>query len=75
MGDQSKSWRVVEGNTGEKFYVTKDLDSEKVKENLLAIKLEGIESISVVLAHSYTYFEQELEVGRIAKEIGKKSEG
>lgn len=70
LGDQTKDWRIVEGNTGEKFYVTKELIEDEVKKSLMKVKQGGIDSISVALAHSYTYFEQELEVGRIAKELG-----
>ena len=33
---------------------------------------EGINSIAVVLIHSYTYQEHELEIGKIAEEIGFK---
>lgn len=70
LGDQTKQWRVIEGSTGEKFYVTKELVKEEVKKSLLEIKQKGIESISVALAHSYAIFEQELEIGKIAEEIG-----
>lgn len=73
LGSQSNNWRVVIGNTGEKFYITKELDKAEVKRSLLEVKQKGIESISVALAHSYTFFEQELEVGSIAEELGKNS--
>ncbi|CAG9764851.1 unnamed protein product [Ceutorhynchus assimilis] len=65
-----KNWRIVTGKTGEKFYVTRELDSEAVKKSLLEIKEKGIDSISVTLAHSYTYFEHEIQIGEIAKDIG-----
>ncbi|XP_074027343.1 5-oxoprolinase isoform X2 [Leptinotarsa decemlineata] len=70
LGNQTSQWRVVEGKTGEQFYVTKELDVEQVKKELRRIKEKGINSISVALAHSYTYFDHEMEVGKIAKEIG-----
>lgn len=70
LGDVAKKWRVVEGQTGEKFYVTRELDPEAVENNLLAIKQMGIDSISVALAHSYAYFEHEKQIGDIARKIG-----
>lgn len=72
LGDITKDWTVVEGQTGEKFYVIKDLDVEEVRQSLIAVRNKGIDSISVALAHSYTYFDHELKVGQIAKEIGFK---
>lgn len=71
LGDEIKNWRIVQGNTGENFYITKELVKDDVKNSLLNLKDKGINSISVVLAHSYTYFEHELEVGKIAKELGR----
>ncbi|XP_072388025.1 5-oxoprolinase isoform X1 [Diabrotica undecimpunctata] len=68
----TSNWRIVEGKTGEKFYVTKELDKDEVKQSLLKLKENGIESISVAMLHSYTVYEQELEIGKIANEIGFK---
>lgn len=70
LGDFAKHWRVVEGKTGEKFFVTKELDKEAVTKSLQELKSKGIDSISVALAHSYTYFEHEQKIGAIAKELG-----
>ncbi|XP_050304540.1 5-oxoprolinase [Anthonomus grandis grandis] len=66
----TNNWRVVTGKSGEKFYVNKELDKDEVRKKLLAVKLKGYESISVAFAHSYTFFEHEVEVGKIAQEIG-----
>ncbi|XP_048517998.1 5-oxoprolinase [Dendroctonus ponderosae] len=70
LGDVARKWRIVEGQTGEKFYVTRELDSEAVKSRLMEIKQMGIDSISVALAHSYAYFEHEKQIGDIARRIG-----
>ncbi|CAG9813200.1 unnamed protein product [Phaedon cochleariae] len=70
LGELAKNWRQVDGKTGEKFYVTRELDREEIRRSLRQIKEKGIDSISVALAHSYTYYDHELEVGEIAKEIG-----
>ena len=47
-------WKVVFGTTGEKLLVAKPLNVEKLTEGLKKIKDKGIESIAVVLMHSYT---------------------
>ncbi|KAH1001014.1 hypothetical protein HUJ04_013277 [Dendroctonus ponderosae] len=70
LGDVARKWRIVEGQTGEKFYVTRELDPEAVKSRLMEIKQMGIDSISVALAHSYAYFEHEKQIGDIARRIG-----
>ncbi|XP_015172875.1 PREDICTED: 5-oxoprolinase isoform X1 [Polistes dominula] len=64
------SWRKVKGSTGEDLFITQELDEEKLKGDLLELKQSGIESIAVVLAHSYTYTEHEIRVGQLAKELG-----
>lgn len=74
LGSQASGWKIVVGKTGEKFYVTKELNREAVRESLLSVKEKGIDSISIALAHSYTYHEHELAIGEIAKEIGKTNE-
>lgn len=48
------SWRKVKGSTGEDLFVMQELNEEKLKKDLLELKQSGIESIAVVLAHSYT---------------------
>lgn len=70
LNDQASKWRIVNGYTGEKLYITKELDKEVLRQELKRIKDKGIDSIAVALAHSYTYEGHELEVGEVAKEIG-----
>lgn len=41
-----------------------------MRRDLAKLKSSGIDSIAVVLAHSYAVQEQELNIGKIAKEIG-----
>lgn len=71
MDKSGKNWKQVVGTTGEKMLVVKDLEEDKVKKDLLALKQKGIESIAVVLAHSYTYHDHEIRIGKIADEIGE----
>ncbi|XP_045455884.1 5-oxoprolinase [Melitaea cinxia] len=69
--DKSKlNWRELYGTTGQKMLVVKDVDEEAVWKDLKAIREKGIDSIAVVLAHSYTYREHELKIGKIARELG-----
>lgn len=71
LKEQASKWRIVDGDTGEKLYVTKELDRSKLRQDLKQLKDEGIDSIAVALAHSYTYKHHELEVGEVAKELGR----
>lgn len=50
----TKGWRSIKGTTGEDLFVTEELDEESLRENLVDLRKYGIESLAVVLAHSYT---------------------
>lgn len=50
----SKKWRRVKGSTSEDLFITQELDEEKLKLDLKELRRSGIESLAVVLAHSYT---------------------
>lgn len=67
----NKDWKEVVGSTGEKMLVVKDLNEEEIKRDLVELKKTGIESVAVVLAHSYTYHDHEIRIGRIARDLGK----
>ncbi|CAG9131512.1 unnamed protein product [Plutella xylostella] len=69
---QTDQWRASIGTTGEKMLVMKEIDEEEVRGKLAKLRESGIDSIAVVLAHSYTFHEHELVIGRIAKELGFK---
>lgn len=51
----NKKWRRVKGSTGEDLFITRELDEEKLKLDLEELRRSGIESLAVVLAHSYTF--------------------
>ncbi|XP_039760263.1 5-oxoprolinase [Pararge aegeria] len=69
--DKSKlKWKETYGTTGQKILVVKDVDEEAVRKDLKALREKGIDSIAVVLAHSYTYRDHEFKIGKIAKELG-----
>ncbi|XP_043580840.1 5-oxoprolinase [Bombus pyrosoma] len=66
----SKKWRRVKGSTNEDLFITQELDEEKLKLDLEELRRSGIESLAVVLAHSYTFAEHEIRVGELAKLVG-----
>nr|CAI5830272.1 unnamed protein product [Callosobruchus analis] len=72
LGKLGADWPTVQGTTGEKFLVMNSPNREQIKRDLLKLKEKGINSIAVALAHSYSYFEHELIIGDIAKELGFK---
>lgn len=50
----NENWRKVKGSTGENLLVMQELDEVALKKDLLHLKQLGIESLAVVLMHSYT---------------------
>lgn len=62
--------KLVRGDTGEEFFIIKELNAEEIRRDLRGIKDRGINSVAVVLAHSYAYHEHEEQVGEIAKQLG-----
>ncbi|KAL6434957.1 hypothetical protein ACFW04_005248 [Cataglyphis niger] len=52
---ENQSWRRVKGSTGEDLFVTQELDEAQLKEDLKELRNLGIESLAVVLMHSYTF--------------------
>ncbi|XP_075226295.1 5-oxoprolinase [Lycorma delicatula] len=64
------NWPRVTGKTGEDLFITKALDKETLRINFIKLKEKGIKSIAVVLMHSYTYVEDELLVGEVARSVG-----
>lgn len=62
--------RIVQGVSGEAVKVLKEPDLDQVRSDLQALYADGCRAIAVCFAHSYTYPEHELLIGRVAKEIG-----
>lgn len=62
--------RVVEGVTGEKFRVVKELDMEQIQAELERLKVQGYQSLSVALVHSFAYPEHERRIGELAEKMG-----
>ncbi|KAK9890948.1 hypothetical protein WA026_013289 [Henosepilachna vigintioctopunctata] len=66
----TKNYRRIVGTTGEEFFVVKELNIGEVRRSLEDVQRMGINSLAVSLAHSYTVFEHEVEIGKVAKELG-----
>ncbi|KAL1131593.1 hypothetical protein AAG570_011207 [Ranatra chinensis] len=66
----AKDWHPVECTSGERFLVKKEIDLNSLREQLEHIKNKGINSIAVVLMHSYMFVEHELEIGKLAYDCG-----
>ncbi|RJE24558.1 5-oxoprolinase [Aspergillus sclerotialis] len=64
------SFRSIEGITGEKFHVARELDTEKVTADLQALKDQGYRSIAVALINSFACPDHELKIGEIASKLG-----
>lgn len=50
--------------------VIQELDEAQLKEDLKILRNLGIDSLAVVLAHSYTYGAHEIRIGELAREAG-----
>ncbi|KAH7029536.1 Hydantoinase B/oxoprolinase-domain-containing protein [Microdochium trichocladiopsis] len=61
---------LVRGLNGQIIRVLKKIDTVKVKADLEKLYTDGFRSICVCLVHSYTFLEHELEIQKIASEIG-----
>ena len=66
----SDGYDILTGISGEKLYVEQPLNDNEVTSILNEIKAKGIQSVAVVLLHSYTFPDHEIRVARHAKEIG-----
>ncbi|KAI9374855.1 Hydantoinase B/oxoprolinase-domain-containing protein [Aspergillus egyptiacus] len=63
---------LVVGQTGEVVRIMKKPDLEAVRADLESLKIQGFENIAIGFMHSYTYPEHELQVMKLAKEMGFK---
>ncbi|KAF4126659.1 Hydantoinase B/oxoprolinase [Geosmithia morbida] len=61
---------VVTGTSGETVHVIKPIDVEGTRAYLQKLHDDGFRSVAVCLMHSYIFPAHEIEVGRLAREIG-----
>ncbi|GFY72970.1 5-oxoprolinase [Trichonephila inaurata madagascariensis] len=65
-----RSTPVLIGTTGENIKVWTPLNEEKLRKDLKAVYSKGINSLAVVLMHSYLFPDHELYIKKIANEVG-----
>jgi 5-oxoprolinase (ATP-hydrolysing) len=63
---------LVRGISGDMIRILKPLDEEAVKTALRQLLDEGIDTVAVCLAHSYSFPDHEVRVGELALEAGFK---
>ncbi|KAI5807475.1 Hydantoinase B/oxoprolinase-domain-containing protein [Peziza echinospora] len=68
--EEAKDANLVRGLSGEVVRILKRPEVEDVRTNLKKLYDDGYRSIAVALMHSYTYPDHEVQVGKIAEEIG-----
>lgn len=62
--------RACLSQTGRFYKIVRPVNTDRLKRDLLEIKQKGITSIAIVCMHSYAFPKHELEIEKIAKEIG-----
>ncbi|XP_033115374.1 5-oxoprolinase-like [Anneissia japonica] len=62
--------QTIEGITGERVEIQKEIDEAKLRSDLGKVFAKGIRSLAVVLIHSYIFDGHEQKVAHIAKEVG-----
>ena len=68
---QNENYQIKTLPNGHQIKVIQQLDLEKLENDLKDLYYnKNIKNIAVLLIHSYLYHENELEIGRIAKNIG-----
>ncbi|KAL2864050.1 Hydantoinase B/oxoprolinase-domain-containing protein [Aspergillus lucknowensis] len=70
--DVSSDSALVMGQTGEVVRIMKKPDLEAVRTDLEKLKAQGFRNIAIGFMHSYTYPEHELQVAKLAEDMGFK---
>lgn len=63
-------WKVLTGVSSSKYLEMQPVDAKEIRQQLFEVYQRGITSIAVVLNHSYACPDHEIEIGKIASEIG-----
>ncbi|KAL2845494.1 Hydantoinase B/oxoprolinase-domain-containing protein [Aspergillus pseudoustus] len=63
---------LVMGQTGEVVRIMKKPDLDAVRADLEKLKADGFKNIAIGFMHSYTYPEHELQVAKLAEDMGFK---
>jgi 5-oxoprolinase (ATP-hydrolysing) len=70
--DVSSDPALVVGQTGEIIRIMKKPDLDAVRADLEELKAQGFKNLAIGLMHSYTYPDHELQVTKLAEEMGFK---
>ncbi|KAF5978687.1 5-oxoprolinase (ATP-hydrolyzing) [Fusarium coicis] len=70
--DVSSDPALVVGQTGEIVRIMKKPDLDAVRADLEELKAQGFKNLAIGLMHSYTYPDHELQVTKLAEEMGFK---
>ncbi|XP_067872121.1 5-oxoprolinase isoform X2 [Heterodontus francisci] len=62
----------VTGSTGEHVEVWRPVDMSQLEGQLMGLLSRGIQTLAVVLLHSYTWANHEKEIGELARRLGFK---
>ncbi|RFU80100.1 hydantoinaseoxoprolinase, n-terminal [Trichoderma arundinaceum] len=65
-----KSFRAIEGITGEQYHVAQELDTKTLVADLQTLKGQGYGSVAVALVNSFACPDHEIEIGKIASKMG-----
>ncbi|KAG1782155.1 Hydantoinase/oxoprolinase-domain-containing protein [Suillus placidus] len=69
-GDAEGPGDIVRGISGEAVRILKRPDLNFVRRNLQRLHDTGYRSLAIVLVHSYTFPEHEIQIGKLAREVG-----
>lgn len=69
-GDAEGPGDIVRGISGEAVRILKRPDLDIVRHNLQRLYDNGYRSLAIVLVHSYTFPEHEIQIGKLAREVG-----
>ncbi|KAG1745101.1 Hydantoinase/oxoprolinase-domain-containing protein [Suillus paluster] len=69
-GDAEGPGDIVRGISGEAVRILKRPDLDLVRHDLQRLYDAGYRSLAIVLVHSYTFPEHEIQLGRLAREVG-----
>ncbi|WVQ73617.1 hypothetical protein IAR50_003197 [Cryptococcus sp. DSM 104548] len=72
-GESDEPGRVVLGVSGEAVRVLQELNEEQMEQDLRDIYAKGIDSLAVILLHSYTFPDHERRIASIASKVGFKN--
>ncbi|KAI4299138.1 hypothetical protein L6164_032626 [Bauhinia variegata] len=70
VGNQDSSSSLVKGVSGELVRIVKTLNEESLKTSLKNLLDKGISCLAVVLMHSYTFPQHEIQVEKLALSMG-----